>query len=130
VPTLEEMRRHGLRIGLISNGQRDLEGFARHHQLDVDIAVGSKSHGWTKPHASIFERALTALDAAPAEAVMVGDSYADDIEGARALGMRAILLDRDGLAPDEPDRIPDLGSLATALSLDDVVAQQPARRLS
>ena len=35
---------------------------------------------------------------------MVGDSYADDIEGARALGMRAILLDRDGLYPDEPDR--------------------------
>ena len=30
---------------------------------------------------------------------MVGDSYADDIEGARALGMRAILLDRDGLHP-------------------------------
>ena len=30
---------------------------------------------------------------------MVGDSYADDIEGARALGMRAILLDREGLHP-------------------------------
>ena len=39
---------------------------------------------------------------------MVGDSYRDDIEGARALGMRAILLDRDGLYPDEPDRITDL----------------------
>ena len=35
---------------------------------------------------------------------MVGDSYEDDIEGARALGMRAILLDRDGLFPDEADR--------------------------
>ena len=43
---------------------------------------------------------------------MVGDSYADDIEGARALGMRAILLDRDGLYPGEPDRIADLARAA------------------
>ena len=52
---LAALRAHGLRIGLISNGQRDLEEFARHHELDVDVAVGSKSHGRTKPHASIFE---------------------------------------------------------------------------
>ena len=31
---------------------------------------------------------------------MIGDSYEDDIEGARALGIRAILLDRDGLRPE------------------------------
>jgi putative hydrolase of the HAD superfamily len=117
VPVLEEVRRHGLRIGLISNGQRDLEDFARHHLLDVDVAVGSKSHGRTKPHASIFESALSALGVSAPEAVMVGDSYADDIEGARALGMRAILLDRDGLAPHEPDRIPDLRALPAALGL-------------
>jgi FMN phosphatase YigB (HAD superfamily) len=48
---------------------------------------------------------------------MVGDSYADDIEGARALGMRAILLDREGLYPGEPDRIADLRALPTALGL-------------
>ena len=48
---------------------------------------------------------------------MVGDSYADDIEGARALGMRAILLDRDGLYPGEADRITDLGALPAALGL-------------
>ena len=73
VPALGALRGHGLRIGLISNGQRDLEEFARHHRLDVDVAVGSKSHGRTKPHASIFESALTALGVAPAETVMVGD---------------------------------------------------------
>jgi FMN phosphatase YigB (HAD superfamily) len=48
---------------------------------------------------------------------MVGDSYADDIEGARALGMRAILLDRDGLHEDEPDRIDTLLALPAALGL-------------
>jgi putative hydrolase of the HAD superfamily len=117
IPILEALRGYGLRLGLISNGQRDLEEFARHHRLDVDAAVGSKSHGRTKPHASIFESALAALGTTPAESVMVGDSYADDVEGARALGMRAILLDREGRYPGEPDRITDLGALPAALGL-------------
>ena len=117
LPTLEALRGHGLRIGLVSNGQRDLEGFARHHALDVDVCVASVSHGRIKPHRSIFEAALSALDAGPAEAAMVGDSYADDIEGARALGMRAILLDRDGVHAGEPDRIDTLLALPAALGL-------------
>jgi HAD superfamily hydrolase (TIGR01549 family) len=117
LPALAAMRRHGLRVGLISNGQRDLVEFAEHHGLDVDVAVGSTMHGRIKPHPSIFETALTALGAAPSEAVMVGDSYEDDIEGARAVGIRAILVDRDGLHPAEPDRIDTLLALPAALGL-------------
>jgi putative hydrolase of the HAD superfamily len=117
LPTIAELRRHGLRIGLVSNGQRDLEEFARHHSLDVDVCVGSLRHGHVKPHRSIFEAALTALEAGPADAAMVGDSFADDIAGARALGMRAILLDRDGLHVDEHDRIDTLLALPAALGL-------------
>ena len=41
---------------------------------------------------------------------MIGDSYEDDIEGARALGMKAFLLDRDDRRLDEPDRLADLFS--------------------
>ncbi len=117
LPALAEMRRHGLRIGLISNGQRDLEEFAQHHELDIDVACGSLAHGRIKPHPSIFEAALAALGVAVDETVMVGDSYRDDIEGARALGMRAILVDRDGLHPDEADRIESLHALPAALGL-------------
>ena len=69
------------------------------------------SHGRIKPHRSIFEAALWRSTPAPDEAAMVGDSYADDIEGARALGMRAILLDRDGVHDGEPDRIDTLLAL-------------------
>ncbi len=111
------MRRHGLRVGLISNGQRDLEEFARHHELDVDVACGSWMHGRIKPHPSIFEAALAVLGVDVGEAVMVGDSYRDDIAGARALGMRAILVDRDGLHLDETDRIESLHALPAALGL-------------
>jgi putative hydrolase of the HAD superfamily len=117
LPALVALRAHGLALGLISNGQRDLEEFAVHHALDVDVAVGSKSHGRTKPHPSIFESALAALGVEAGETAMVGDSYADDIEGARALGITAILLDRDNRYPDEPLRITDLRTLPAALGL-------------
>jgi putative hydrolase of the HAD superfamily len=117
LPTLEELRRHGLRIGLVSNGQRDLDEFSAHHSLDVDAVVGSKSHGRTKPHPSIFVAALHALGVAPLETAMVGDSFEDDIEGARSLGIRAILLDRDGRRPAEEDRIDTLLALPAALGL-------------
>ena len=117
LPTLATLRDRGLRIGLVSNGQRDLDAFALHHGLAVDACVGSWRHGRVKPHRSIFDAALAALDAEPEEAAMVGDSYADDIEGARALGLRAILLDRDGLHEGEHDRIDTLLALPAALGL-------------
>ena len=117
LPALAELRRHRLSIGLVTNGQRDLDEFVSHHTLDVDVAVGSRAHGRTKPHPSIFVAALRALDAAPAEAAMVGDSFEDDIEGARALGIRAILLDRDGRHLDAEDRIDTLLALPAALGL-------------
>jgi putative hydrolase of the HAD superfamily len=117
LPVLDELRRHGLRLGLVSNGQRDLEEFAVHHGLEVDVVVGSKAHGRIKPHPSIFVAALQALGVRAEEAAMVGDSYEDDIEGARSLGMRAFLLDRDDLHPDEDDRIDTLLALPAALGL-------------
>ena len=117
LPALDDLRRRGLKIGLVSNGQRDLAEFVAHHGLRVDATVGSRSHGRVKPDPSIFAAALAALEVEAGEAAMVGDSYEDDIEGARALGMRAILLDRDGLRPEEPNRIDTLLALPAALGL-------------
>jgi|SRR5215831_2105902 len=116
-PVLDALREHGLAIGLVTNGQRDLDEFIAHHRLEVDAAVGSKTHGRIKPHPSIFTAALRALDVRAEETAMVGDSYEDDIEGARALGMRAILLDREGRFSDEHDRIETLLALPAALGL-------------
>ncbi len=117
LPVLEELRRHGLKLGLISNGSRDLDEFVRHHALEVDCAVGSRDFGRTKPHPEIFRRALALLDVEAEETAMVGDSWEDDIEGARALGMRAFLLDRDGRHPEEPERLETLLALPAALGL-------------
>ena len=111
------MRGHGVKIGLVSNGSRDLDAFVAHHGLDADCVVGSRAFGRTKPHPEIFRHALALLGVEPEQAAMIGDSYEDDIEGARALGMKAFLLDRENRWPDEPDRLTDLFSLPAALGL-------------
>jgi HAD superfamily hydrolase (TIGR01549 family) len=117
IPTLELLRERGLKIGLVSNGARDLDEFVVDHRLDVDAAVGSRGHGWTKPHPSIFRAVLGRLEVEPGQAAMVGDSPEDDIDGARALGMRAFLLDREDVYPEREDRLPDLRALPAALGL-------------
>ena len=111
-PALSALRARGLKVGLLSNTARDLELFAAHHGLEVDALLTSRVHGKTKPHESIFRGVLGLLDVAAAEAVMVGDSLEDDVEGARAVGMRAVLVDREGRYPDAAG--PDRGSRGAA----------------
>jgi putative hydrolase of the HAD superfamily len=118
VPALVSMRQHGLRVGLLSNTARDLDAFVAHHGLTVDAVLTSRAHGKTKPHEAIFRRMLELLDVSAADAAMVGDTVEDDIDGARAVGMRAILVDRDRRYPDGPDRLDGLALLAAALGLD------------
>jgi putative hydrolase of the HAD superfamily len=117
LPVLEDLRGHGLKVGLLSNTARDLERFVAHHALEVDAVLTSRVHGKTKPHEAIFRRMLELLEVAPDEAVMVGDSVEDDVDGAHAVGMRAVLLDRDGRHPDVADRLTDLRGLSAALGL-------------
>ncbi|MFL5942683.1 MAG: HAD family hydrolase [Gaiellaceae bacterium] len=114
-PVLAELRAAGLRIGLVSNSARDVREFARHHGLEVDAGISSFHHGHTKPHASIFRAVLELLGVEPGGAVMVGDTIADDIEGALALGMRAILIDREARNPDFEPRIETLNDLLPIL---------------
>jgi 5'-nucleotidase len=81
------------RVGIVSNNlleeQREklrvcgLDGF-------IDALVVSEEAGTAKPDATIFALALERLGCTAGEAVMVGDSWPADIEGARASGIRAI----------------------------------------
>jgi HAD superfamily hydrolase (TIGR01549 family) len=128
LPVLAELRRHAIRIGLVSNSGRDIDEFVLHHRLDVDAAVTSAAHGKVKPDPSIFLAVLDTLGVVAEQAVMVGDSPADDVEGARELGMRAFLVDREERFPDVPDRLPTLLALPAALGLG--VDEQPVRRAS
>ncbi len=110
LPALGALRDRGLRVGLLSNSARDLDEFVAHHRLAVDAVLTSRAHGKTKPHRTIFNRILELLDVEPGEALMVGDTIEDDVEGALAVGMRAVLVDRDGRYP-ERESIDDLRAL-------------------
>jgi putative hydrolase of the HAD superfamily len=67
--------------------------------------VTSVEFGWRKPHPSIFQQVLTDL-AIPADAALyIGDSYTDDYQGARAAGIRALLVDPHHQHPDVVDRM-------------------------
>ena len=93
---LEALRARGLKLGLVSNAidppwllHRDLEQLGVRELLDV--AVFSSEVGWRKPHPAIFERALELLGGiAPERALFVGDSLANDVGGAGALGMTTV----------------------------------------
>src|SRR2546421_5682406 len=117
LPVLADLRARGLKLGLVSNTGRDLDEFVRHHGLDVDAAVSSGIHGKTKPHPTIFQAALRRLEVEPAAAVMVGDSIEDDVEGAKAVGMRGLLLDRENRYPEVDEKLTDLLALSAALGL-------------
>jgi len=117
VPVLRRLRGAGLKLGLVSNTSRDLGAFVRHFALDVDAWIASGSYGKVKPSPLIFRAALELVACEPADALMVGDSLEDDVEGARAVGMRALLLDRAGRFPDAEERIESLAELPGALGL-------------
>jgi putative hydrolase of the HAD superfamily len=95
---LRELRALGLRLVVVSNWDLSLHERLAETGLAplVDGAVASAEIGAAKPDRAIFERALELAGARPGEAVHVGDSAAEDVEGARAAGLRAVLLARDG----------------------------------
>lgn len=110
---LRELHGLGLRLGLISNSHRCLASFQSHFELEglIAAAISSSDHGYMKPHPSIFEAALRLLGVSPPEAIMVGDSYAQDIQGARRLGMRGVLVSRSGQSTAPTDGVPVIRNL-------------------
>jgi HAD superfamily hydrolase (TIGR01662 family) len=117
LPALEALRAHGLKLGLLSNSGRDLDEFVEHHGLAVDAVLTSRAHGKTKPHETIFRRMLELLGVRAEDAVMVGDTIEDDIEGAHAVGMRALLVDREGRYGEGSGALDDLRQVPAALGL-------------
>jgi putative hydrolase of the HAD superfamily len=121
-PALRALAARGHRLGLISNSHRCLASFQEHFALGGLIAgaISSSEHGYMKPHRSIFEAALRLVGVDAADAVMVGDSLAHDIEGARRVGMRGVLVQRADApptnVPDDVAVIRDLSELASILN--------------
>jgi putative hydrolase of the HAD superfamily len=117
--SLEALAENDILIGLISNSHRSLESFQEHFELDglIDVAVSSSQHGFMKPHPSIFEAALKLAGVTAGDAMMVGDSLTQDIDGARGVGMRGVLVRRSDAGHDADRNVSDVPVIRTLLEL-------------
>jgi len=84
------------RLGLLSNTQSfDLE-FPGLSVLPFHARLYSFELGALKPEPILFLGMAQRLELSPAELLMVGDNYQDDVLGAEAVGMQALLIRRNG----------------------------------
>ncbi len=111
-PALIKARGRGRRLVVVSNWDVSLHERLEQHGLAplLDGIVTSAGAGARKPSAAIFQRALALAEVPPSDAIHVGDSVEDDVAGARAAGIEAILLRRDGTAG--PAGVPTIATLA------------------
>jgi putative hydrolase of the HAD superfamily len=98
VPALTALRQRGLRLAAVSNWDCSLGRVLERCGLAelLDGTVSSAETGARKPDPAIFAFALELVRCQPSEALHVGDTYEEDVAGAREAGIRVLLLDRDG----------------------------------
>jgi FMN hydrolase / 5-amino-6-(5-phospho-D-ribitylamino)uracil phosphatase len=106
-PMLVTLRERGLRLGILSStpwpGGWHEEWLRRDGVLHLfDACVWSSDLPWTKPHPAAFRAALDAVGVRdPARAVFIGDRPYDDVSGAKAVGMRAVLVPHSDIPPHQ-----------------------------
>ena len=100
VSTLEELRRRGHRLGMISACSQEVPDVWDRTPFGplFDSAVFSCSVGVSKPDPRIYERSCEGLGVEPAESLFIGDGANDELPGAERVGMTALQL----RAPGEP----------------------------
>lgn len=97
-PALDALRRDGVALAVVSDWDHALPAVLRRVGLlaRVDVVVTSAGVGAAKPDPTPFRAALSRLGVAPGRAIHCGDDPVRDAAGARAAGMRALLIDRSG----------------------------------
>lgn len=117
VPALTELRERGLRLVVVSNWDCSLERSLAAAGLAelLDGAVSSAVVGAAKPAPAPFAAGLELAGCSAAEAVHVGDSVESDVAGARAAGLRAILVQRGGEPPAGVEAVSSLADLSRVL---------------
>lgn len=120
VPLLKHLRGK-VKVAIVTNNlvAEQVEKL-RHLQMDhlIDELVTSEETGYIKPDPEIFRIALDRIACRAEEAVMIGDSWKSDVLGARSAGIRAIWLNRTGIACPNPELALEIHALEP---LDEVV---------
>jgi putative hydrolase of the HAD superfamily len=117
IPALSELRERGLTVVIASNWDCSLSDWLRPAGILelVDGVVTSAEVGAAKPNPRVFQRALGLAGVEPGEALHVGDKVDNDVEGAAAAGVRAVLIQREGDPPAGVDSIRSLSELSALL---------------
>ena len=112
----------GLKTAIVSNtswGSPAILWRKEVGRLEIDslmnAVVFDRDLGWRKPSERIFTYALQKLEAQPNDCLFVGDEPKWDLEGPRAVGIEAVLIDRKGTMDLEEHSIRNLGDLIKRL---------------
>ena len=118
-PVLDRLRRRGLRLAVISNFDRRLVGLLAGLGLAAffDEVLPSSLAGAAKPASEIFRRAVASLGVEAGATLHVGDGVGEDVDGARAAGLVAVLLDRGARRPPLAPGVASLTTLTELLAL-------------
>ena len=114
LPALRDLRGTGLRLVVVSNWDCSLPEWLDRAGIGelVDGSVSSAVIGEAKPAPAVFEAGLRLAGCDAAEALFVGDSVDNDVLGARAAGLRAVLVQRAGDPPPGVETVTSLGELS------------------
>jgi putative hydrolase of the HAD superfamily len=112
IPVLEELRRRGYKIGLLTNSflpmwMRDVELESFQLITYFDARITAADVGYVKPHPNIYYALLDRMKISPDQAVFVGDRPKNDIAGANAVGLISILMDPPHLQRELNGVVPD-----------------------
>jgi HAD superfamily hydrolase (TIGR01509 family) len=115
---LDRLRAAGFRLVVVSNANGSVRAVLEDLGLAsrIDHVIDSGRFGVEKPDPRIFHEALRVAGARAESTVHVGDYYEIDVVGARAAGLRAVLLDPAGVHADRDcERAPSLAAFVDSL---------------
>jgi HAD superfamily hydrolase (TIGR01509 family) len=113
VPALKLVKARNLTTGLISNVGQEIDSYCQELGFEpfLDYKVTSFEVGYDKPRPEIFQLALDKAGVKATEAIFIGDVYEQDIVGARVVGMKPLLISRNGVTAYDCTVISDLSQV-------------------
>jgi 2-haloalkanoic acid dehalogenase type II len=123
IVTLDRLKQMGLKVGLISTAyEEDIDAILEKAGIAkglFDIVVGVNTIKKEKPHPDVFRHALSKLNVEPDETLFVGDHIAIDYRGARAVGIHALLIEREHRSTEDASDLERIRSLQEIFKLID-----------
>jgi putative hydrolase of the HAD superfamily len=115
IVTLNKLRKMHLKLGLISTAyEEDIDAILGRTGIKkgiFDIVIGVNTIKKEKPHPDVFRYALDKLGVEPEEALFVGDHVENDYKGAKVVGIRALLIEREEKSADRASNVERIRSL-------------------